>query len=234
MYIGLYAYQTFGKKNTNANKGIHKILTNELKNSSNKTINLDMLVSSEYTNISVDEIKSLSKLKKDLLLIPGTSFILGEKENNKYITHNRAHVALNGEIIFEYDKKNLCARKDYGEDDHFNYDVKKKFFKGEKTGIFDLNFKNIKTCGIEICRDNEYKSLYDDGIKKVDLQVVLSCGCASKPYAVSKNGYLLSVNGDKNPTAKIMNPYSKIKPIATFDILSDKENKNDILYVYKI
>jgi hypothetical protein len=228
MYIGLYAYQTYGKKNTNANEGILKILNLNIKNSYGKNIDLDLLVSSEFTNILIEDIKFLSQLKPNLTLITGTTQI---KEGRN--VYNRAFVVKNKKILFTYDKQNLCAKKNYSEDEHYQKknNERVKFVCGKKQGIFELEFDSKKDIGIEICRDNEYKSLKN---KKVDLQIVMSCGCFTKPYALNNNGYLISVDGDINPITKILNNNSLIKPILKYNILVDKKNKNDVLYIYKI
>jgi len=231
MKIGLYAYQTFGKRQTTAEKGLKKILGED-------GPCLDILVAPEYTNIPLVNAKSLSRLDPEVLLIPGT--VLVQEQDSIF---NRAYVLKNGELITQYDKMSMVARQGYSDQDHYIGNRGIAFFNvGKMFCTFD---QFDKTIGIEICSDNDRGIQEGQSGKRpvlktlvghsLDMQIVMSCGLGSGiPNAIKDDGYFISVDGSQNPFANIIGPQGRVPPREIILIDADLRKHNDKLYVYYV
>lgn len=228
MRVGLYAFQTAGRRNTEIIEGLRKILDGD---------SFDVILAPEYSNVSYEEGLALSQENPETLIIPGSTLVQKDTRDGKKI-FNRANVFYGGERIEFYDKMFLCGVKGYSDFDHLHFKPAKKsvFATGTRPCAFAFDGKLI---GLEICRDNDVRV---SGRKtfalkpyegKLDLQIVLSCGGVGRANAVKKNGYLLSVDGNVRPEINIFSGSQKLRARSYF-IDADKKNHNDVLYITDI
>jgi hypothetical protein len=244
MNIGIYAYQTYGKKDTNADIGLERILKNN-------SLCLDILIAPEYTNISEERAKELSLIDSDVLLIPGTNL---EKKGN--LVYNTAKIFREGQNIFSYDKVVPIGRKNYSNIDHFNNTPGEKirFANGNKPGFFYDEILDLN-CGVEICADNfsrrnseiirrdsllgeKYsgESILYDAIynrKKgnpLDIQFVISCGNQGRATAINQNGVCICVDGDEKPFGQTLLHKNNNLKIESY--VTDLKNEGNVSRTY--
>jgi len=233
MLIGLYAHKTFGKTRTGAYEGLRQIIDPERCGTNAKdklnSIDLDMLIAPEYTNITEQQAISLSEMDPWIVLIPGTSLI---KEGNRIF--NRAFILNDGKVKTKYDKIAICAKKGYSDIDHYDGELRpgesfrSTMDRNARPCIFQLEDINPdlpkKRTGLEICSDNEWVLKENAGNEKLDLQVILACGIGGvKQNATKLSGLTICVDGDSNPTSSVYGN-SSLKhriPILTSDGLND-------------
>lgn len=131
----------------------------------------------------------------DALIIPGTAVI----STRAKMMYNILPVFYRGKIVFSTIKRNDGGTSFFGNDEY-------KLI-GEDYLIEDtFMWKNLKI-GIEICADSG--TLYREGKRDLDIQILSSSGIRDTKLVVRQNGYLICSDG--NPKAGLKNYIIKTK-----------------------
>ncbi len=167
-----------------------------------------------------EEFTRLSKKAGDMLILAGT--VLWYK--NKYL-RNTLPVFLEGELIYEYDKREV------GDDIEIAETFGLKFKRGNKAGF--VRYKNI-VIGLEICQDHTEMSLrkqLEKKAKSVDLQIVVACGMRLIPSAtvIKSGGYAMITNGNFKGVFIKRLLYKEFKPHT--EVLRKIEEREETRYV---
>lgn len=184
-----------------------------------KKLELDMIIGPEWSlmdNNSGDEIaypyyeleKLLYKIKNiatEELILPGTA-VISTKNMKMY---NFLPVIYNKKVIFS-----TIKRKDGGT----------SFFNNGKFEIVgrdylvknEFNWKNIRI-GVEICADSG--TLYFNGTRNLDLQILVSSGVRITNLALKKGGYLICSDGlPKGRKTYVIKTNEKYDPNSDVDL----------------